>query len=85
MALCYYIAIVVAYIYPIATVCSMIVSYTIIGIMKNWDLLLPIFVLAGIAFSYLVKLVFGAYQPLHKLQSEIYKIHQKMSPEFKEP
>ena len=68
LALLYYITIFVAYIYPIATVCSMIVSYTIIGIMKNWDSLLPKLVLVGIAFSYLVKLLFGAYQPLHDLQ-----------------
>ena len=84
LALLYYITIFVAYIYPIATVCSMIASYTIVGIMKNWDSLLPKLVLVGIAFSFLVKLLFGAYQPLHDLQREIYKIHQKMSPEFKE-
>ena len=84
LALLYYITSFIAYIYPIARLCSRIVSYTIIGIMKNWDLLLPMFVIVGIAFSYLVKLAFGAYQPLHDLQKVIYEKYQKMLPEFKD-
>ena len=74
----------VSYIYPTALVGSMIASYTITGIMKNWDFLLPIFVLVGIVVSRFIKLIYGAFQPLHDLQVVIYKTYQKMSPEFKQ-
>ena len=83
LALLCYISCFFAYMYPTATVCSMIVSYTITGLMKNWDLLLPVLILGGTVFSHSVKLVYGALQPRHDLHMEIYNTYQKMSPDFK--
>ena len=84
LALLYCITCCVSYIYPTALVGSMIASYTITGIMKNWDFLLPIFVLVGIVVSRFVKLVYGAFQPIHDLQVVIYQTYQKMLPKFKD-
>ena len=84
LALLYCITCCVSYIYPTALVGSMIASYTITGIMKNWDFLLPIFVLVGIVVSRFIKLIYGAFQPIHDLQVVIYHTYQKMLPKFKE-
>ena len=56
----------------------------ITGIMKNWDFLLPILVLAGIVITHLVKLVYGAFQPIHNMQVIILQKYKKRFPEFSE-
>ena len=73
---------VAAYIYPTAVVYSMIVSYTITGIMKNWETILPILVFAGIVIFQFVKLVYEAFEPLHKMQVIIYQEYQKKLSDF---
>ena len=83
-ALFYYGACFFAYIYPTAVVCSMIVSYTITGIMKNWDSLLPILLFLGILINHLVKFVNVVREPGHDLHIMMYQTYQKISPEFKE-
>ena len=81
-AFIFYLSFLVSYIYPTAVVYSMVVSYTITGIMKNWEIILPILVLAGIVIFQFVKLVYDAFEPLHKMQVIIYQEYQKKLSDF---
>ena len=70
---CFYaFSLAVTYFYTSTQVISMIVSYTIIGLMKNWDFLLPILVLVLIAIAQMINLLYCAFQPMHKLQVTVF-------------
>ena len=84
IALMYCITFSFAYVYPTAIIYSMIVSYTITGIFKNWGVLLPYLVLVGIAVAHFIKLVYRAFQPLHDMEVIIFQKHQNKLAEFKE-
>ena len=60
------------YIFHYVLVISLIFSYTITGLMKNWNFLLPIIVLIIIVVSHWIRLVYGAFKPMHRLQVIIF-------------
>ena len=62
----------ITYFYTSTQVISMIVNYTIIGLMKNWDFLLPVLILVLIAIAQIINLIYCAFQPMHKLQVTVF-------------
>ena len=64
----------VSYFYPSIQVISIIASYTITGLMKNWDYLLPIIALVLIGISHFIKIVYGAFRPMYNLQMTILRV-----------
>ena len=76
LVLIYTLCFVISYFVPSVQVISVIASYTITGLMKNWDFLLPIIALALIVIRELIKIVYGAFQPMYNLQMTILRVSE---------
>ena len=66
----------VSYIYPTAKIYSLIVSYTITGILKNYTSLLPLLMLMTFIISKVIKVCNSAAEPFVNLQFTIFNEYQ---------
>ena len=63
----------VSYIYPTAKIYSLIVSYTITGVLKNYTSLLPLLMLMAFILAKIIKVCNSAAEPFVKLQLAVFE------------
>ena len=68
----YGVSFVYSHFWPGLQVISMISGYTITGLMKNWNVLLPALILMLVVATRMILIIYGAYQPMYELQQIVF-------------